>query len=116
MKMGRIDGRSTLDCPRDAGDGAGFVFAREGVLPNTKHAPAPDLEEPVHLAVALLVARDLGIPELAIGFRATVVDRAAVPVTTINKNSEAMRGKHEVGFAGEFEIASPASDAVRAEN
>lgn len=44
------------------------------------------------------------------------MDGASVPVAAVNKNSEAMRGKHKVGLAGEFEIASPADDVVRAEN
>lgn len=66
MKMRRIDGRSTINCPRDAGDGASFVFAREGVLPDAKDAVVFGFEEAVHLAVAAAVAVDLGVPELAI--------------------------------------------------
>ena len=114
--MGEESGFCGCQCARDAGDGAGFVFAGEGVFPDAEDAPVFGFEEAVHFAVALAVAGDFGVPEFAVGFWAAVMNRASVPVTSVNKESDALGGKHEVGFAGEFAVAPPACDAVRAKN
>jgi len=56
----------SCQCAANAGGGAGFVFAGEGVLPNAEDTPAFGFEQAVDFAVALAVAGDFVAPKFPV--------------------------------------------------
>lgn len=66
------------------------------MLPEAHDLPAFPSEHPGHLAIALPVAGDLGVPEFPILPRSRSVLRAAVPEAAVHEHGDMGGRKHEV--------------------
>lgn len=83
--MTRDGGGGEAEGATEAADEAGFVFARELVLPHAEDAPAERAEGAGDEEVAGAVSGDLFWPEGGVGFGRGGVERAAVPEAAIDE-------------------------------
>jgi hypothetical protein len=88
-----------------------FVWRSKRVAPNAENSPAKFAKQPGNSTVAGGVAGDFAFPILAVSAGHAVVPRAAMPETTVNKDSQALTAENEVGTANERLVATPACDA-----
>jgi hypothetical protein len=95
--------------PRD-----NFYGRSKCVAPDTKNLPTSPSKLPGYASVAVAIAGDLGIPKLAVRFRAPVAAGTTVPEAAINENGNSTYWEGEVGCAWKFQMAAPAGDSVLA--
>jgi hypothetical protein len=93
----------------------GMAAGGEVVFPDAEDAPAAGAEFAGDEAVAGGVGGEFFAPEGGVVFGLGGVFGTAVPKATVHKYGEAELGEDEVGFAEDRLMASPAGDAVSAE-
>ena len=86
----------------------------ERAFPYADHAPAGFAQRARHLAAALRIARELGLPKGAVVRRFRPMPWAAVPKATVHKHRDALAAKDELGLSENRRIPPPAGDAVLA--
>lgn len=72
----------------------------QGMLPDADDLPPLATELVGNAAITGHVVFALFIPELPVGFRASVALGTAVPETTVDEDRKLLLGKGEVGFSG----------------
>lgn len=87
----------------------------EIVLPDSEDTPAVVAEGAGDKTVAGLIACEFFPPEGTVVHWQVGVLRAGVPEAAVYKNGEAHFSENEIGFAENWLMAPPASDACRAE-
>ena len=85
--------------PADAGEASVGRFF-EGMLPDADDFPSPAPKLAGDVAIAGYVGLAFAIPEGAVGFRAGVALRTAVPETSVDEDGDLVFGKGEVGLSG----------------
>ena len=83
------------------------------MLPDADDPPAGLAQKPEHFFIPLHIPRNLLPPECRIALRLGRMPGAPVPETAIHKNRNAIRAKHEIGFAIQRMIPPPAGDFMR---
>jgi len=84
------------------------------MFPNSDDAPTELSEFAVHPAVTGLVCGEFLFPECTVASGDFTMLGAAVPKTTVHKESEPHSPENEIGFAENFLPSPPAGDAVLA--
>ena len=77
-----------------------FTFLKLA-LPYYDNKPSLCFQLPPHFLISFLIARNLGNPEIGVGFRDCIILAAfvAMPETTVNKNDRPIFRKNDIGFS-----------------
>lgn len=82
------------------------------MLPEPQDSPPKRLELFACHQIALDVARNLGSPVVDVGARLDVMDRAAMPETAVNIDSNFLFGEDDVGLAAPVFLIGRVVDSV----
>lgn len=94
------------------GEDQGRNIVRFFVFPEPQNSP-PEKREPFAChQIALDVARNLGSPVVDVGARLDVMDRAAMPETAVNIDSNFLFGENDVGLAAPINLVGSIVDSV----
>ena len=87
-------------------------------FPDDDDEPALGLQLPPDLLVPLLVARDLGLPEIRVGpgDRVVFAILVAVPETAVDEDGRAVFGEDDIGGAGQLMDVEPISESLLPES
>jgi len=88
--------------------------ATQFVFPHPDDSPAQPFKFVVYASVASNVGFEFGQPEVRVRCRHVDTPRTTMPKTTVNKNSNLLCGKCEVGTTRNREMPAPATYAVLA--
>lgn len=86
----------------------------QGMSPNADNAPARFAEPLIDETIPSRVSTDLSPPILSVCLGHSAVRPAAMPETAVNENSDALKSKNKIRFAGKRRATAPTGDGVRA--
>jgi hypothetical protein len=92
------------------------VHVEQGMFPNAQHSPTSRAQHPRCGSVSRAVSGDLALPILSVSLGHSAVPTAAMPKAAVHKDGEALLAENEIGLSGQRLLATPARDAVGAEN
>ena len=84
--------------------------------PDTQDTPARLPQQAVRATVAGSIAHYLGAPVVLVAMGQVAMPWTAMPKATVNKDSDPLTMKDEVGVSWDSLVASPALDAMGAED
>ena len=81
-------------------------------LPYDDNEPSLCFQLPPHFLISFLIARDLGNPEVGVGFRDCIILAAFVsmPEATVNKNDRPIFRKNDIGFPWKAFVVQPIAE------
>lgn len=85
------------------------------VLPHTQYAPSGRAEHAVYFAIAGSIPGELRLPECAVAFGPTSVQRAAVPKASVDEECKLFTREDEIGLTEKTNVAPPAGYSILAE-